>query len=445
MTTNIRIDVHHLTRVEGHGNIVVNVTNGVVEKCEWQVPEAPRFFEAMVRGRHYSEVARITSRICGICSIGHTLASVKATEDGARHRGHATQTPEAARAAQARRELRLPRAARLLPGRARPARRAVGVPARRDARRGRGARAAAQAARRTSGARSSAGARRTRRPSCPAASRRCPRPRELTRAARTGSLAAVPDLEATLATVAALAPARSRPSTGRPSTSPLSVRRGVRPLRRRRADGAARRQRSSATRWPTTAGAPTSTWSPQSTAKYTRNKLDSYAAGALARFNNNYDQLHPEAKKVAEALGIAADLHQPVHEHGGAGRRDRAQRLRRPAPHRRALADGRRATSRWSSPTRYRQRRRRRRGAARHPVPRVRVRRGRHVPGRQLHHPDEPEPRQHPARLRRSWCRSCSPRTRARRRCELALEMLVRAYDPCISCSTHYLDVTFVR
>ena len=81
MTTTARIRVEHLTRVEGHGNIVVNVTDGVVEKCEWQVPEAPRFFESMVRGRHYSEVARITSRICGICSIGHTLASVKATED----------------------------------------------------------------------------------------------------------------------------------------------------------------------------------------------------------------------------------------------------------------------------------------------------------------------------------------------------------------------------
>ncbi|MBF0208827.1 MAG: nickel-dependent hydrogenase large subunit, partial [Oligoflexia bacterium] len=83
VTTNkdININIHHLTRVEGHGNIVVNVREGKIEKCEWQIPEAPRFFEAMIRGRHYSEVARITSRICGICSIGHTLASVKTTED----------------------------------------------------------------------------------------------------------------------------------------------------------------------------------------------------------------------------------------------------------------------------------------------------------------------------------------------------------------------------
>ncbi len=81
MTNNVNIDVHHVTRVEGHGNIRVNVNNGKLEKCEWSVVEAPRFFEAMVRGRHFTEVARITSRICGICSVGHSLASVKATED----------------------------------------------------------------------------------------------------------------------------------------------------------------------------------------------------------------------------------------------------------------------------------------------------------------------------------------------------------------------------
>ncbi|MCW4010680.1 MAG: Ni/Fe hydrogenase subunit alpha [Candidatus Bathyarchaeota archaeon] len=74
------IEVHHLTRVEGHGNIYVNVKKGTVEKCEWQVSEAPRFFEAMVVGRHWNELHHITSRICGICSIGHTLASLKATE-----------------------------------------------------------------------------------------------------------------------------------------------------------------------------------------------------------------------------------------------------------------------------------------------------------------------------------------------------------------------------
>lgn len=77
---NMKIHVHHVTRMEGHGNIEVDIEEGVVKKVEWQIPEAPRFFEAMVVGRDCEEVAPITSRICGICSIGHTFASLKATE-----------------------------------------------------------------------------------------------------------------------------------------------------------------------------------------------------------------------------------------------------------------------------------------------------------------------------------------------------------------------------
>ena len=81
MTRNFSINVEHVTRVEGHGNIVLDVKNGEIKKIEWQISEAPRFFEAMLRGRNYDELQSITSRICGICSIGHSLASLKATED----------------------------------------------------------------------------------------------------------------------------------------------------------------------------------------------------------------------------------------------------------------------------------------------------------------------------------------------------------------------------
>ncbi|MEF8879032.1 MAG: Ni/Fe hydrogenase subunit alpha [Candidatus Thermoplasmatota archaeon] len=81
MSEDVHIDVEHVTRVEGHGNIVLNTKEGEVEEIQWQVPEAPRFFEAMLRGRHYDELRTITSRICGICSIGHSLCSLKATEE----------------------------------------------------------------------------------------------------------------------------------------------------------------------------------------------------------------------------------------------------------------------------------------------------------------------------------------------------------------------------
>lgn len=77
----MHINVHHITRVEGHGNIVLRAKDGTIEKLEWQVPEAPRFFEAMVRGRMWTAIQVIVSRICGICSVSHSLAAIKAVED----------------------------------------------------------------------------------------------------------------------------------------------------------------------------------------------------------------------------------------------------------------------------------------------------------------------------------------------------------------------------
>jgi len=81
MANNINVDVHHITRVEGHGNIKVNIQEGIIKECKLEIVEAPRFFEAMLKGRHFDEAALIISRICGICSVGHQLASVVATED----------------------------------------------------------------------------------------------------------------------------------------------------------------------------------------------------------------------------------------------------------------------------------------------------------------------------------------------------------------------------
>jgi len=77
----VKVDVHHLTRVEGHGNIVVDVRNGILEQCELQIVETPRFFEPMVLNRHYDEVSHIVSRICGICAVGHSTVSLRAIEN----------------------------------------------------------------------------------------------------------------------------------------------------------------------------------------------------------------------------------------------------------------------------------------------------------------------------------------------------------------------------
>lgn len=77
---NKRIDVHHVTRVEGHGDIIVEVSDGKLKECRFEVVETPRFFEAMLRGRPYLEASHITSRICGICATGHATASLRASE-----------------------------------------------------------------------------------------------------------------------------------------------------------------------------------------------------------------------------------------------------------------------------------------------------------------------------------------------------------------------------
>ena len=81
MKANIKIDVHHLTRVEGHGNIHIEVKKGKLVQAKWAVVECPRFFEAMLRGISHDMAPILTARICGICSIGHALASLRAVEN----------------------------------------------------------------------------------------------------------------------------------------------------------------------------------------------------------------------------------------------------------------------------------------------------------------------------------------------------------------------------
>ena len=81
MKISCDIRIRHLTRVEGHGNIVIRVEQGRVKEARWEVVETPRFFEAMLLGKKWENAPWITARICGICSIGHTLASIRAIEN----------------------------------------------------------------------------------------------------------------------------------------------------------------------------------------------------------------------------------------------------------------------------------------------------------------------------------------------------------------------------
>ncbi len=80
MKRDYTLDIRHLTRVEGHANISISVKNGELVDARWAVVETPRFFEVMVKGLSAERVPFLTSRICGICSISHALASIRALE-----------------------------------------------------------------------------------------------------------------------------------------------------------------------------------------------------------------------------------------------------------------------------------------------------------------------------------------------------------------------------
>ncbi len=182
---------------------------------------------------------------------------------------------------------------------------------------------------------------------------------------------------------------------------------------------------------------------PQSTAKYTKNKLESYMAGALARFNNNYELLHPEAKGLAVALNFrplcfnpymnsVAQLVEVVH----------------------SVKDSIRLLDEVL-------------GAGYHPekvVPPTRFSQGQgavEVPRGILFHeygydkngmctggnciiPTNQNHGNIQLDLEALVPKMLAEKT-TEKAMELGLEMLVRAYDPCISCSTHYLTVTFKR
>ncbi len=75
------IKVGTLARVEGEGGMLVEVHDGRVEDVRLNIFEPPRFFEALLRGRDYSEAPDITARICGICPVAYQMSACLAMED----------------------------------------------------------------------------------------------------------------------------------------------------------------------------------------------------------------------------------------------------------------------------------------------------------------------------------------------------------------------------
>ncbi|WP_298106116.1 Ni/Fe hydrogenase subunit alpha [Bradyrhizobium sp.] len=77
-TKTIKVD--YLARVEGEGALDLAISDGKVASAQLRIFEPPRFFEAFLRGRGYAETPDIVARICGICPIAYQMSAVHAIE-----------------------------------------------------------------------------------------------------------------------------------------------------------------------------------------------------------------------------------------------------------------------------------------------------------------------------------------------------------------------------
>jgi len=75
------IEVEELTRVEGHGRIEVVIEGSEVKDVKMAIFEGPRFFEAFIESVHYEKVPDLMRRICAICTASHSLASIRTIEN----------------------------------------------------------------------------------------------------------------------------------------------------------------------------------------------------------------------------------------------------------------------------------------------------------------------------------------------------------------------------
>ncbi len=69
-----------MARVEGEGALTIRLRDGQVDDVQLRIFEAPRFFEALLRGRSIAEVPDITARICGICPVAYQMSACHALE-----------------------------------------------------------------------------------------------------------------------------------------------------------------------------------------------------------------------------------------------------------------------------------------------------------------------------------------------------------------------------
>ena len=76
----MKVSIDYIARVEGEGSVKLDIENGKLKDLKLNIWEPPRFFEGFLYGRSFTEVPDIVARICGICPVSHMTTAIRAVE-----------------------------------------------------------------------------------------------------------------------------------------------------------------------------------------------------------------------------------------------------------------------------------------------------------------------------------------------------------------------------
>lgn len=81
MTEGKTIKIDHMAKIYGHASLEVKIRGKSVRQCKLHIEESSRFFEHMMKGKRFDEARRLAPRICGICAASHNITAIMAVED----------------------------------------------------------------------------------------------------------------------------------------------------------------------------------------------------------------------------------------------------------------------------------------------------------------------------------------------------------------------------
>ncbi|MFA5413096.1 MAG: Ni/Fe hydrogenase subunit alpha [Patescibacteria group bacterium] len=77
----MKIKISHLAKIEGHASFFADMLAGDIKNAKLKIVIGARLIESIILNRNYIETPIVTSRICGICSVAHNITSIKAIEN----------------------------------------------------------------------------------------------------------------------------------------------------------------------------------------------------------------------------------------------------------------------------------------------------------------------------------------------------------------------------